>query len=225
MPQSKHRIPTALALVAVLCLGAACSRGEQNPSGGLKTITSSDGALQFQVPSGWSQDDDLNEVAALEAGDSDTEAYGVVIADRRSLYASMDLAKFADQQVQELAKGVGLANLKGPERVTVDGKDALQYELKGFRNAVEVVYLYTFVETPDRFLKVITWSLASNFDSNRRVLEQVTGSIRELKPLEEEAGPATQAPPAPEDPAQPDPAQVPTLQDPGGIDRGAGPET
>ncbi|HEX2053382.1 MAG TPA: hypothetical protein VHJ78_06630 [Actinomycetota bacterium] len=211
-PRIRRRCGAALC-VMVLVLAAGCNQGNPTPSGGTKTLTSPDGALQFRVPTTWTQEDGLNEVAALQAGDPNREAYGVVIEDPRRVFASMDLAKFADQQMQELAKRVGLANLTGPERLTVDGKPALQYRLKGFHNAVEVVYLYTFVETPDRFLKIITWSLASNFERNKGVLEQVTASIRELKPLPE----ASATPAAP----QPDAGQVP-VQNPGGINRGEG---
>lgn len=206
----------AIALLLTVSALAACDRGREPVTGGIKTITSTDGALQFQVPSSWSQQSDLNEVAALQAGDRISEAYAVVIADPRKPFASMDLAKFADQQMQQLVTRVRLANLTGPEQVTVNGKDALQYQLKGFHNSVEVVYLYTFVETEDRFLKVISWSLASNFDKNKDALEQVSASIRELKPLEETPASSGDAPP--------DPAQIPAPQDPATIDRGVEPE-
>jgi hypothetical protein len=208
------RRPFRVALVALLLIACAggCNRGDQNPTGGLRTVTSRDGALQFRVPSTWTADKGLNDVAALQAGDPKREAYGVVIEDSRRLFAAMDLAEFADQQMQELTKRVGLANVSGPERLSVDGKQALRYRVKGFANAVEVVYLYTFVETPDRFLKVLTWSLASNFEQNKPVLEQVTSSIRELKPLQASPTPAV---------TQPDTGQVPVVQDPGSIKRGA----
>lgn len=207
-----HRLLVCLLLVAAL---ASCDPGDRGP-GGTKTITSDDGALQFQVPASWSEASDLNEVAALQAGDPESEAYGVVIVDPRKPFSSMDLARFADRQMQQLVTRVGLANLSGPETVEVDGKPALRYQLKGFHNSVEVVYLYTFIETPDRFLKAITWSLASKFEQNRPVLEQVAASIRELEGLEDEQEPA----PSPDEEVS-DPAQIPA-QDPGLIDRGDG---
>ncbi len=208
----------ALAGLLLLALMGACNSGSDvTSSGGTKTLTSTDGALQFEVPSSWSSQTDLNQVATLQAGDPNNEAYGVVIEDPRKAFSSLDLAKFADQEMHQLVTRVGLADLTGPKKVTVNGKEAVQYQLKGFANSVEVVYLYTFVETPDRFLKVVTWSLASNFEKNQKVLEQVSASIRELKPLED----STSAPATP----QQDPAQIPVQENPAAINRGVEPES
>lgn len=199
-------------VVLVLALGA-CGGGksEDTPkkAAGFKAVTSTDGALQLQVPESWAASE-LNPVAAVQAGDPDTEAYGMVIEDPRKPLKDYTLERFADVQMQQLVTGIGLASLSAPKKVQVDGKDAVQYQLKGFFDQIEVVYLYTFVETPDRFLKVVTWSLASEFDGNKEVLEQVSTSVRELKGLPS---------PTPEPSNTTDPAVVPTQQGPGAFDR------
>lgn len=201
----------ALACLLLLVIGACGGEPEGRSPGrskGFKAVTSTDGALQFQVPESWAPSD-LNPVASLQAGDPEAEAYSVVIEDPRKALQSYTLAQFADLQMQELVTTIRLANLAGPTKVNVDGQEALQYRLKGFFDSVEVVYLYTFVETPDRFLKVVTWSLADRFDDNKEVMEQVSTSVRQLKALPE---PTSSAGPA-------DPAVVPTQQGPGVFDR------
>lgn len=194
----------------MLIPGACGGQAEERAPGnrGLKAVTSTDGALQFWVPESWTPSE-LNPVASLQAGDPEAEAYGVVIEDPRKVLQAYTLEQFADLQMQKLVTTIQLASLAGPTTVEVDGKDALQYRLKGFFDSVEVVYLYTFVETPDRFLKVVTWSLADRFEDNREVMEQVSTSVRQLKPLPEPtaAGGAD------------DPAVVPTQQGPGAFDR------
>lgn len=209
------RLLHGLVLLLVLAALAACDRdGGPDLPGGSKTLTSADGALQLRVPSSWSEQTDLNPAAALQAADLDDEAYAVLIEDPREPFKSMDLGKFADTEMQKLVNRVGLANLTGPKLVEVDGNQAVQYQIKGFHNEVEVVYLYTFVETPDRFLKVVTWSLAGKFDANRPVLEEVTTSVRQLKPLE-----------ASPEPSGADPGVAPppaATVDPNQIDRGGG---
>ena len=149
-------------------------------------------------------------MASLQAGDPESEAYGMVIQDPRQVLKDYSLEKFADTQMQELVDDLGLASVAGPEKVQVDGKEALRYQVKGLFDSVEVVYLYTFVETQDRFLKVVTWSLASSFDDNKPVLEQVSTSIRELKGLPS---------PTPNAGDSVDPAVIPTQQQPGVFDR------
>ncbi len=190
-------------------LGACGDSGEgAGAERGAKFITSSDGALQLQVPSSWSKSE-LNPVAAVQAGDEEQEAYGMVIEDPRKPLHEYTLERFADIQMQKLVTRVALASLAGPTEVQVDGKTALQYQLRGLFNETEVVYLYTFVETEDRFLKVVTWSLGSKFDDNKEDLEQVSASVKELKPLAEPTPAATNS----------DPAVAPTQQGPGAFDR------
>ncbi len=197
-------------LLAVL---GACDGGnaQDTPSkaSGFKALTSTDGALQFQVPENWAASE-LNPEAAVQARDPDTEAYGMVIEDPRKPLKDYTLERFADVQMEQLVTRLGLASLSEPKKVQVDGKDAIQYQLKGFFDQIEVVYLFTFVETPDRFLKVVTWSLASEFEDNKEVLEQVATSVRELKGLPS---------PTPEPSNTTDPAVVPTQQGPGAFDR------
>lgn len=203
----------AIALLMLLVVLGACSSGnvQDTPSkaSGFKSLTSTDGALQFQVPEHWAASE-LNPDAAVQARDPDTEAYGMVIEDPRKPLKDYTLERFADVQMEQLVTRLGLASLSAPKKVQVDGKDAVQYQLKGFFDQIEVVYLFTFAETPDRFLKVVTWSLASEFEDNKEVLEQVAASVRELKGLPS---------PTPEPSNTTDPAVVPTQQGPGAFDR------
>ncbi len=200
----------AAALLLVVAALGACGGDSNEPEerAGFKALTSEDGALEMQVPNSW-EVAELNPVASVQAGDTGAEAYGMVVTDPRGALKDYSLERFAATQMQELVSDLGLASVGGPETVQVDGKDALQYQLKGLLDGVEAAYLYTFVETPDRFLKVVTWSLASRFEENRETLERVSTGVRELKPLPE---------PTPE-PAVSDPAVVPTQQEPGVFDR------
>ncbi len=207
-PDLRGRIVRALICLLIAAVVGACNEGGAvKLPGGAKRITSADGALEFKVPSSWSKKTDLNQAASLQAADLDREAYGVVIEDPREPFKNMDLGKFADTEMQKLVSRRGLVNLTGPKLVQVDNKQAVQYQIKGLFDEIELVYLYTFIETPDRFLKVITWSLADKFDKNKPVLEEVTTSVRQLKDLEPSptpsAGdPGVEPPPAPVDPNQ-----------------------
>jgi hypothetical protein len=207
---------TAIRAIAILILSAllaACggNAGDNTPkkAAGFKALTSTDGALQFRVPENWAASE-LNPEAAVQARDPDTEAYGMVIEDPRKPLKDYTLERFAGVQMQQLVTRLGLASLSAPKNVQADGKEAIQYQLKGFYDQIEVVYLFTFVETPDRFLKVVTWSLASEFEDNKEMLEQVATSVRELKGLPS---------PTPEPSNTTDPAVVPTQQGPGAFDR------
>lgn len=191
------RSPLFALLALVTLLLGACNQmadeGADEPAEGpdlSETLVSEDGAFEMKVPASWSQHNNLNDVAVLQAADLQREAYAILIADPKRPFEGTSLGSFADTQIQTFVESVADARMRGPELVIIDGEEALQYEVEGTADNVEVVYLYTFMETPDRFLKAVTWSLAGNYDRNEDTLTAVTESIRQLKPLEESPSPA-----------------------------------
>jgi hypothetical protein len=212
-----------LALVAFAFLLVAGCGGEQideTKRGGdgelklSKSLISADGAFEMKVPESWEQQDNLNDVAVLQAADREKEAYALLIVDPRKPFEGTNLGKFADGQVQKFLESVTEPKLSGPELMIIDGDEALQYEIEGKAEDVDVVYLYTFMESPDRFLKSVTWSLAENYDDNKEVLAAVTESIKQLKAVEEPTPSPAAESPSPDaggsPPASPSPAVSPS---------------
>jgi hypothetical protein len=194
---SIFRAPARTSLLAVLVFASLIAAGcgeepiDETKRGGdtevklSKSLISADGAFEMKVPESWEQQNNLNDVAVLQAADREKEAYALLIADPRKPFEGTNLGKFADGQVQKFLESVTEPKLSGPELVIIDGDEALQYEIEGMAEDVGVVYLYTFSESPDRFLKAVTWSLAENYDDNKEVLAAVTESIKQLKAVEE----------------------------------------
>lgn len=194
---SIRRAPARTSLLAVLLfaslIAAGCGEepirdvtgGEEDEITLSKSLISADGAFEMKVPESWEQQENLNDVAVLQAADREKEAYALLIVDPRKPFEGTNLGKFADGQVQKFLESVTEPKLTGPELVIIDGDEALRYEIEGKAEDVDVVYLYTFMETPDRFLKAVTWSLAENYDDNKELLAAVTESIKQLKAVEE----------------------------------------
>ena len=187
------RLRVLALVVFAFLLGPGCGNDPLITDAGVggvelsKSLTSADGAFEMKIPDSWVRQQNLNDVAVLQAADRDKEAYALLIADPRKPFDDMALGRFADGQVQKFLESVTDPKLSGPELVIVDGDEALQYEIEGKAQEVDVIYLYTFMETPDTFLKVVTWSLAENYDDNKEVLEAVTESVKQVKALEEPA--------------------------------------
>lgn len=208
-PARRTMLGIALTLMGIL---SGCSESGSSLPGltGGDTVTSDDGGLQMEIPDSWQTRKDLNPHAELQAGDREVDAYGLVVVDPREFFEDLTLGKFADIEIQKFVDTVGDPTLSGPELVLVDDREALQYEIRGIVDEQNIVYLYTFAETPDRFLKIVTWSVASRFDANKQDLQQVTQSVRQLEPLGE-------VQPSP----QQEPVDVPTDPTPlPSIDRG-----
>ncbi|MEX2588401.1 MAG: hypothetical protein WD602_10485 [Actinomycetota bacterium] len=164
---------------------AACSEsGSSLPSlSNTETVTSEDGGLQMRIPNSWQARKDLNPSAAMQAGNRESDAYTLVVVDPREFFGNLSLGKFADIEIQQFIDTVGDPTVSGPELVIVDDREALQYEVRGVVDEQNVVYLYTFAETPDRFLKIVTWSIGSRFEENLDDMQMVTESVHQLEPL------------------------------------------
>lgn len=206
---ARHKtVSIALALMGILA-GCATS-GPALPglsSTNAKTLTSEDGGLQMHVPDSWQTRKDLNPKAELQAGNRESDVYCLVVVDPREFFEDFSLGNFADTEIQRFVDTVGDPSLSGPELVIVDDREALQYEVTGVVDGQDVVYLYTFAETPDRFLKIVAWSIGSRFEDNVEEMQQVTQSVRQLEPL----GEVKSSPAESEDDVPTEPTTAPSI--------------
>jgi hypothetical protein len=166
---------------------AACGGGSKSPTASpgtngvalSKAIKSKDGKLEMRIPSSWKQDPGLNESADLQASNRAEEGYVLVITDLKENFPKLTLQQFGQTALDNFLKGITSPAVTGPKKVTVSAGDAIRYELTGAANNVSVTYLFTMIETQDRFLQVIAWTLPDQLAKNRRTLEAITNSIAE----------------------------------------------
>ncbi|MBW4618390.1 MAG: hypothetical protein KME17_03260 [Cyanosarcina radialis HA8281-LM2] len=152
------------------------SNNQQNSG---SALTSSDGKTQITLPSGWKQEQDLNEQAGLQAANRAEEMYIIVISENKQDFQNITLEKHS-----ELTRGLFLKNLTnpqvtGPTPVTIDGNRGVQYELKGGINNINAAYIHTTLETAKNYHQIVAWTLQSRLDQNRSQLQEVIQSLRE----------------------------------------------
>lgn len=148
-----------------------------------QTLASPDGALELNVPSAWSdQRELLNEEADIGAGNLVAEEYAIVLAELKSDFAAdMALDAFCDTTVGTFVEGLSeVESQSEPATVDIGGSQALQREIRGTVDGLRIIWIHTCVETPDRFVQVVAWTLPSKFDKNETVLRDVTASLREV---------------------------------------------
>ena len=142
-------------------------------------MTSTNGATQITVPDDWDAMTDLNDVAIIQAANLAKEQYIIVIDDTKEDFADPNLAQYSDITAQLIVDGLNAPEVDAPTELTINGYPALQKEIRGSIDNINVVYLHTSVETPSHFYQVLTWTLKSRFDQNRSVLQEVTNSLTE----------------------------------------------
>ncbi|MEL7332536.1 MAG: hypothetical protein AAFN12_09805 [Cyanobacteria bacterium J06560_2] len=59
----------------------------------------------------------------------------------------------------------------------IQGKPAIQYEMKGQVDGVPVVYLHTTIEGDGRYYQVVGWTTAERYDENKQTLQNIISSF------------------------------------------------
>lgn len=154
----------------------ACSQ----PGPKTKDIVSANGRFRLTVPGGWEVEKDLNDAADLQASYRGSDMYIVVLSESKEDLHDMSLEGHSKLTRDALMKTVQDSTITGPFALTVDGHPAVQYEIRGAVNHVNVVYLHTTVESPKYFHQILAWTVPSRFDANKPTLEQVTEKFHEM---------------------------------------------
>lgn len=144
-------------------------------------LISTDEKSELDLPDGWASDRELHEEAQIQASNRTKRMYVIVLSEDKSTFPQpLTLAKHS-----EITRSILLENLTNP-KVTelttvkkVGNFPALQYEIQGKINDIEVTYLHTTVETPARFNQILAWTTPTSFKTDKPELEQVVSSFRE----------------------------------------------
>lgn len=166
-------------LVAGGC-GPAIPTGGSN---GTEVVKSFDGKFQVTMPKGWTVRYNLNDAAGIQVANPLKEGYLNVL--------SQSKADFADPTIQwhsETTRTSVLESLTdgqvtaGPTSLTINGKPAVQYEIRGKAEGLKVIYLHTTVDTGEHLHQILAWTLPSYYDDNRPILDSVINSFKAVSP-------------------------------------------
>ncbi|HSA59597.1 MAG TPA: hypothetical protein VLJ37_07930 [bacterium] len=143
-------------------------------------LKSADGRIQITLPAGWKQDRALHATAELAASNRAGEMYVIVLSDNKSDYDEMSLEKNSEITRTALLEGTKSPQTSGPQRLTINGSPALQYEIQATVDNLHIVYLHTTVETAGYYHQILAWTLRSRFEKAKPVLQEVIASFREI---------------------------------------------
>jgi hypothetical protein len=132
---------------------------------------------ELKLPPGWRAGRDLNESAGIEAVDLRHSRYGMVISESRDDYeGSLDLETYAVGVRESLTSDLRHLTMSGPERLKVDGCDAVQFEFEGV-DVVWVRFLFTVVIGRRALHQIVGWSPRSAY--SRKAFEELLRGFRE----------------------------------------------
>ncbi|MEW6026573.1 MAG: hypothetical protein AB1599_04695 [Planctomycetota bacterium] len=145
------------------------------------TITSDDGSAQITAPGNWKKRTDLHDDAMLQAADIVGENYIVVLPDSKAdLEDGMNINGHSDITRSSIMENIkDCKQTAGPVMLTINGRPAVQYELRGVVSGVKIVYLHTTTDGNDKFYQILAWTMPSSYQKNKPVLESVVNSFKE----------------------------------------------
>ena len=185
-------ITRSLVLLSVCFWLGSCSRvGErtkdvinaisiQNLSSGEKLLKNDESNVQLTLPEGWVDVQSLRPDADLYVAHEDRTMYVLVLADpKRSEVGAFGLSDNAVQYLSFLDRGLSQERPEVATNVTsLNGLDAVQYEVQGNVDNVPVVFLHTTVEGETNYYQVVAWTTAQDYPAAKDELLGVIGSFR-----------------------------------------------
>ncbi len=144
-------------------------------------LKSNDGFSQITLLDGWKEQKGLNEKAEIQAADPLNNNFIIVLSESKLDFNKMTIDKHSEATRSILLKAIGNPVVEGPTRLTIHGFPAVQYKITGSIDNLNPVYLHTTIETPKNFHQVLAWTLASKYEKNKPVLDQVIGSFKEVE--------------------------------------------
>ena len=145
-----------------------------------KTILSKDNRTQVVVPNNWKIQQDLNDVADIQVANLWNENYLIVLSDPKIDFDSITIEDHSQITRQILLENVKNSQVSsGPKELEINGRKALQYELRGSVDGIKVIYLHTTVDGKEFFHQIVAWTIPSKLQKTRPVLESVINSFKE----------------------------------------------
>ncbi|NOK59239.1 MAG: hypothetical protein GFH27_549283n300 [Chloroflexi bacterium AL-W] len=150
-------------------------------NGDTKTIVSTDGQSQVDVPLLWEEQTDLNDEAELQVASPLFEQYMIVLTESKSDFEGFDinLQSYAEIVRDNFLDSVGEVSVTDEQTLSINGNDAIQYELRGVVDDLDVVYWMTCVEGNDNYYQILSWTLLEYVDISQPELQQVVESFQE----------------------------------------------
>src|SRR5262249_5744379 len=111
------------------------------------SVALSSAEARLSVPGAWKSRKDLNQKAGLGACHPREQSCVILLTDRRANFRTMSLEGHSESTRRSLTRSLQDLQVSPPRRFLVAGHPALQYEIRGAHNNLNLVYLHTTIET------------------------------------------------------------------------------
>lgn len=156
------------------------SAGSDQSAVGPSDLENTETNVQITVPDGWRVvRDELRRTDDIYAAYPPEQLYAAVLSESAAVLNQFDLENNA-VQYRRLIRSE-LDDFEGETRLgtpSIDGKPAVQYEIRGRVDGVPVVYLHTTIKGADSYYQVVGWTTEDGYQDNKGTLKAIVNSFR-----------------------------------------------
>lgn len=173
------------ALCAVLLvpafLFAGC--GENTEQGKTAEIVSPDGSVACEAPAGWQNaEGQLNSEAVLEAANTETEEYLVVLTELRSDFdPDLNLQGYNKIVVDNILGAAQDTQVISEEKTEFNGNAAFLTKISAAVEDTEITYWIVTEEWPEHYVQAAAWTLTENADKTETEILSLIRSVKRMK--------------------------------------------
>ena len=161
---------------------SAGGSGAAGPSSPLSShlLLSTDGHSQITIPPSWRSMPELGGEGVVRAGDVLADEFLLVITETKVDFAAqVDLAKYGEIVIGAMEKTLMNPTVGPPIGLTIGGRPALQYELHGTVDLINIGYLVTVIDGVTHYHQVLAWTSKSKLAAARASLQRTIATFRE----------------------------------------------
>jgi hypothetical protein len=148
----------------------------EGSKGGITSVPGTN--MSFDMPGHWKNQKDLHDDALIGVGNVLRQEYLIVLDDSKVDFAG-DLTDFSKITTDGIMENIERGTISAPKTLTINGLPAIQHEITGTVDHMNVVYFHTSIEGKDQFLQFLCWTIASKKGSAFTEFEKVVNSIEE----------------------------------------------
>lgn len=154
-------IPFSQLVTIIILLAAFNAKAQVDSFGNVDFVThQKDSAFSISLPDYLVETNDLNTEAVLQFKNIFNESYLMVMAEAKSKIGLKDMPQLEAQFKSNLLQKGG--RFTHETRSKIDQCDSFQKEAEWVVDGEPLVYLVTFIDTPEVLFKIYCWTLASN---------------------------------------------------------------
>ena len=159
-------------LIIMVAALAGCSKPP-------KQVNSSAAVGEITAPGHWHETTILNDEANIQVCNERKEQYLIVLTEPKTDFQlSMSLEEFSNLTRQGLVDAYR-GKATHPQQIKINGRNAIQSEIRGTVDGVGVFYLHVCIEGKKHFHQILAWTTSALENKNRSVLESAIKTFKE----------------------------------------------